>query len=603
MKRWLAYSNRAVALLAVALTGFICWQSLTYDIHTQIPLFEELQSHTHAYQYHLVQTLSALVLEDWETALRSKKQADAHARQIETLFALLQKGGVFKTTHSEFTIPPLHSTQAREQLGRACEVWKALQRFAVRALQADVETLGKNLFLNEMNQLGQNLNRLILQSAEFERAQHARETQRFVRASWASLFLLALVLMLLWNTIRMHRQSEVLRIAAEQLAQAKSEFLAKMSHEIRTPLNGVIATADLLSATEMTAEQRDLLNTLTLSARTLLGLINDILDFSKIEAGKMVLEALPLTPAVLAEEVVSIMGPSARKKGLILRTELAPDLPVRVLGDPHRLQQILLNFVSNAIKFTSEGEIALRIRRVEGWTPTQDHTWLRFEVQDTGIGIPPDKQESIFDSFTQADNSTTRRYGGTGLGLAICKRLVELMQGRIGVVSQPGQGSCFWFEVPLPIAHGTAEDMTPETGLSTADSGTLEGLKVLLVEDNGVNQKVAVRMLQKLGCEVVVAGDGQQALEVLERDSFDVVLMDVQMPVMDGLTATRLLRTREQGTGRHQIVIALTANAMRSDREQCFEAGMDDYLSKPLTLEALRMVLMRWAARSERKAA
>lgn len=601
MRRWVIYANRAVALLAVGLTGFICWHSLTYDLHTQTPLFEELQSHTHAYQYHLLQALSALILEDWETALRAKKQADSHARQIESLFALLQKGGVFKTNHSEVAIPPLHAPQAREQLRRAGEAWQALQRFAMRSLRADVETLSANPFLSEMNQLGQNLNRLILEAAEAERAQHAQATKRFVWASWASLVLLALVLVLLWNTMRMHRQSEALRHAAEQLAQARSEFLAKMSHEIRTPLNGVIATADLLATTEMTAEQRDLLNTLTLSAKTLLELINDILDFSKIEAGKMVLETLPLTPAVLAEEVVSIMGPAARRKGLTLRTELKAELPVRVLGDPHRLRQILLNFVGNAIKFTEQGEIVVQVRRVESQTPAQNHVWLRFEVQDTGIGIPPDKQTSIFDSFTQADNSITRRYGGTGLGLTICKRLVELMGGRIGVVSQPGEGSCFWFEVSVPIVHGGEE--IPQASASASEPTSLEGLRVLLVEDNSVNQKVAVRMLQKLGCEITVAENGQQALEILARDSFDVVLMDVQMPLMDGLTATRLLRAREQGTGKRQVVIALTANATQSDREQCFEAGMDDYLSKPLTLEALRAVLMRWAPSGADRAA
>lgn len=594
MKRWLPHANRAVALLAVGLTGFLCWHSLTYDLHTQVSLFEELQGHTHAYQYHLLQTLSALILEDWETALRAKKQADAHARQVETLFVLLQKGSVFKTNHSVVAIPQLPAPQAREHIRRAEEAWHALQRFAVRSLRADVETLSANPFLSEMNQLGQTLNQQLLKAAEMERAHHAQETSRFVWASWASVLLLALVLVLLGNTMRMHRQSEAMRQAAEQLAQAKSEFLAKMSHEIRTPLNGVIATADLLATTEMTAEQRDLLNTLTLSAKTLLELINDILDFSKIEAGKMVLETLPLSPAVLAEEVVSIMGPAARRKGLTLRTELEAELPTRVLGDPYRLRQILLNFVGNAIKFTEQGEIVVRVRRVESQTPVQTHAWLRFEVQDTGIGVPPDKQTNIFDSFTQADNSTTRQYGGTGLGLAICKRLVELMGGRIGVISQPGAGSCFWFEVSLPIVGGNDADAS-ETSTSAQESVSLEGLQVLLVEDNSVNQKVAVRMLQKLGCEVTVAENGQQALERLARDSFDVVLMDMQMPVMDGLTATRLLRAREQGAGKRQVVIALTANAMQSDRERCFEAGMDDYLSKPLTLEALRAVLMRWA--------
>jgi signal transduction histidine kinase/ActR/RegA family two-component response regulator len=389
---------------------------------------------------------------------------------------------------------------------------------------------------------------------------------------------------------------------AHKLAQAKSEFLAKMSHEIRTPLNGVIATADLMAATQLNDEQHELLDTLRLSAKTLLGIINDILDFSKIEAGRMVLETLPFTPTVLVEEVVSIMAPAAHSKGLTVRTELSSSLPHSVAGDPLRLRQILLNFVGNAIKFTACGEVvirAMRLKKGEGQS-----AWLRFEVQDTGVGIPPEKQAGIFDAFTQADSSVTRQYGGTGLGLAICKRLVELMGGQIGVYSQPGQGSCFWFEVPLPVIQENApEETTAQPSGSALNSHELDGVRVLLVEDNPVNQKVAIRMLQKLGCVVELAENGQQALEKLERASYDIVLMDMQMPVMDGLTATRLLRQREQQTGHHQVVIALTANAMQTDRELCLDAGMDDYLSKPLTLDALQVMLLRWVAQHKQRAA
>jgi CheY-like chemotaxis protein len=267
-----------------------------------------------------------------------------------------------------------------------------------------------------------------------------------------------------------------------------------------------------------------------------------------------------------------------------------------------RLRQILLNFVGNAIKFTARGEVvirAMRLKKGEGQS-----AWLRFEVQDTGVGIPPEKQAGIFDAFTQADSSVTRQYGGTGLGLAICKRLVELMGGQIGVYSQPGQGSCFWFEVPLPVIQENApEETTAQPSGSTLNSHELDGVRVLLVEDNPVNQKVAIRMLQKLGCVVELAENGQQALEKLERASYDIVLMDMQMPVMDGLTATRLLRQREQQTGHHQVVIALTANAMQTDRELCLDAGMDDYLSKPLTLDALQVMLLRWVAQHKQRAA
>jgi CheY-like chemotaxis protein len=305
---------------------------------------------------------------------------------------------------------------------------------------------------------------------------------------------------------------------------------------------------------------------------------------------------------VLVEEVVSIMAPAAHSKGLTVRTELSSSLPHSVAGDPLRLRQILLNFVGNAIKFTARGEVvirAMRLKKGEGQS-----AWLRFEVQDTGVGIPPEKQAGIFDAFTQADSSVTRQYGGTGLGLAICKRLVELMGGQIGVYSQPGQGSCFWFEVPLPVIQENApEETTAQPSGSTLNSHELDGVRVLLVEDNPVNQKVAIRMLQKLGCVVELAENGQQALEKLERASYDIVLMDMQMPVMDGLTATRLLRQREQQTGHHQVVIALTANAMQTDRELCLDAGMDDYLSKPLTLDALQVMLLRWVAQHKQRAA
>jgi signal transduction histidine kinase/ActR/RegA family two-component response regulator len=614
-------------------------------------------------------------------------------------------------------VAPLKSAEAQKRLKDAYAAWLEVKRFAVRTLRADTQTLSSNTFLYELSLLEQKLSRLLSQAVQAESAFATRQNQRFIWLSWASLGLLALVALLLQNTLRMHRQSEAMRLAAERrltisqllsqlkplqerlnnalaylcrahqtsiasislsaecadepltlrvgddtgvahaegeeflirvqaqsvgvlrvrfvksptpelreeieaivsmiglvvlqesaqrqahkLAQAKSEFLAKMSHEIRTPLNGVIAAADLMAATQLNDEQHELLDTLRLSAKTLLGIINDILDFSKIEAGRMVLETLPFTPTVLVEEVVSIMAPAAHSKGLTVRTELSSSLPHSVAGDPLRLRQILLNFVGNAIKFTACGEVvirAMRLKKGEGQS-----AWLRFEVQDTGVGIPPEKQAGIFDAFTQADSSVTRQYGGTGLGLAICKRLVELMGGQIGVYSQPGQGSCFWFEVPLPVIQENApEETTAQPSGSALNSHELDGVRVLLVEDNPVNQKVAIRMLQKLGCVVELAENGQQALEKLERASYDIVLMDMQMPVMDGLTATRLLRQREQQTGHHQVVIALTANAMQTDRELCLEAGMDDYLSKPLTLDALQVMLLRWVAQHKQRAA
>ena len=716
MKQRFSGVNRIIALAAIVLAGFVCWQTLTYETPRQTELLQALQTNVRAYEYHTLETLSALLLEDWTACLQAKDEADAHAEHAEQLFALLQRGGWVKGSITE-PVAPLKSAEAQKRLKDAYAAWLEVKRFAVRTLRADTQTLSSNTFLHELSLLEQKLSRLLSQAVQAESAFAARQNQRFIWLSWASLGLLALVALLLQNTLRMHRQSEAMRLAAERrltisqllsqlkplqerlnnalaylcrahqtsiasislsaecadepltlrvgddtgvahaegeeflirvqaqsvgvlrvrfvksptpelreeieaivsmiglvilqesaqrqahkLAQAKSEFLAKMSHEIRTPLNGVIAAADLMAATQLNDEQHELLDTLRLSAKTLLGIINDILDFSKIEAGRMVLETLPFTPTVLVEEVVSIMAPAAHSKGLTVRTELSSSLPHSVAGDPLRLRQILLNFVGNAIKFTARGEVvirAMRLKKGEGQS-----AWLRFEVQDTGVGIPPEKQAGIFDAFTQADSSVTRQYGGTGLGLAICKRLVELMGGQIGVYSQPGHGSCFWFEVPLPVIQENApEETTAQPSGSALNSHELDGVRVLLVEDNPVNQKVAIRMLQKLGCVVELAENGQQALEKLERASYDIVLMDMQMPVMDGLTATRLLRQREQQTGHHQVVIALTANAMQTDRELCLEAGMDDYLSKPLTLDALQVMLLRWVAQHKQRAA
>jgi signal transduction histidine kinase/ActR/RegA family two-component response regulator len=716
MKQRFSGVNRIIALAAVVLAGFVCWQTLTYETPRQTELLQALQTNVRAYEYHTLETLSALLLEDWTACLQAKDEADAHAEHAEQLFALLQRGGWVKGSITE-PVAPLKSAEAQKRLKDAYAAWLEIKRFAVRTLRADTQTLSSNTFLHELSLLEQKHSRLLSQAVQAESAFATRQNQRFIWLSWASLGLLALVALLLQNTLRMHRQSEAMRLAAERrltisqllsqlkplqerlnnalaylcrahqtsiasislsaecadepltlrvgddtgvahsegeeflirvqaqsvgvlrvrfvksptpelreeieaivsmiglvvlqeaaqrqahkLAQAKSEFLAKMSHEIRTPLNGVIATADLMAATQLNDEQHELLDTLRLSAKTLLGIINDILDFSKIEAGRMVLETLPFTPTVLVEEVVSIMAPAAHSKGLTVRTELSSSLPHSVAGDPLRLRQILLNFVGNAIKFTACGEVvirAMRLKKGEGQS-----AWLRFEVQDTGVGIPPEKQAGIFDAFTQADSSVTRQYGGTGLGLAICKRLVELMGGQIGVYSQPGQGSCFWFEVPLPVIQENApEETTAQPSGSALNSHELDGVRVLLVEDNPVNQKVAIRMLQKLGCVVELAENGQQALEKLERASYDIVLMDMQMPVMDGLTATRLLRQREQQTGHHQVVIALTANAMQTDRELCLDAGMDDYLSKPLTLDALQVMLLRWVAQHKQRAA
>ncbi len=519
--------------------------------------------------------------------------------------------------------------------------------------------------------------------------------------------------------------------AAERASSAKSEFLARMSHEIRTPMNGVMGMSELLQATELTPRQRHLSQTISHSAGALLQIINDILDFSKVEAGKLELECIEFGLRETVEQAIEICASRAHAKGLELACDVELDVPAKVRSDPMRLRQILINLVGNAIKFTDAGEVIARVKVVG------DDNLLRFEVIDTGIGISAEAQADIFNAFSQADSFTTRKYGGTGLGLAICRELATLMGGRIGVDSEVGKGSVFWFEVRLePIVEATptftrlprmrlvglralivddnasnrkilckhleswgvevvpakssaealavlrtaggrairlcaagrsdartwtasrwrstsvkirawrpcASSCSPSAtttratptsvqlfaailtkplrrsqllncvtrAMTAAPDSALEDTairavptaaartfvpKILLVEDNPVNREVAVGMLESLGCTAHAAENGWQALQAMNNDAFDAVLMDCQMPVMDGLTATAELRRREQNSGGARLpVIALTANTMEGDRERCLAAGMDDFLSKPFTQQQLAALLKRWLA-------
>jgi signal transduction histidine kinase len=363
--------------------------------------------------------------------------------------------------------------------------------------------------------------------------------------------------------------------AMQEALRAKNEFLAVVSHEIRTPMNGVLGTAQLLQMTEMTEEQCRYVEAIQSSGETLLALINDILDLSKLDSGKVYLDTRPLHLRALVKEVVELLRAQAQKKDLYLDTEIAADVPEWMMGDLHRIKQILTNLVGNAIKFTQHGGVRVAMHM------QQNAQVLVCQVHDTGIGIPPDRVEHLFEKFSQVDSSITRRQGGTGLGLAICKKLVEGMGGVIGVESKRHQGSIFTFRIPCTAAEPTLERrLLADVALKTA-----AGLRVLLVEDNAVNQMLALGMLQKLGCQADLAENGQEALEKVGA-GYDLVLMDMQMPRMDGLTATRAIRQMQLA---HQpYIVALTANAMESDRQLCLAAGMNDFLAKPFKAAELQ---------------
>ncbi len=380
--------------------------------------------------------------------------------------------------------------------------------------------------------------------------------------------------------------------AAEAASRTKSEFLANMSHEIRTPMNGVIGMAQLLRFTPLTAEQREYLDNIELSGNNLLTLINDILDLSKIEAGKLDLETAVFSLRRTVQEVVANQYSRITQKRLELNIQLADEVPDELIGDALRLKQILFNLLGNAIKFTEEGRIGISVTMADA----QDHrTMVRLEITDTGIGMAPPVMERIFGYFEQADSSSTRKYGGSGLGLAICRRLTELMGGRIWAKSVEGAGSTFTVELPFLVPHHAPQQQADET-TGMPGAALSQQLHLLIAEDNPLNASTLQKILDRLGHRSLVVKDGRQALERWRQAAWSCILMDIQMPVMDGRVATATIRQQEQSVGGHIPIIAVTAYAMQGDRERLLAEGFDGYLSKPLDINELRDELARLTA-------
>jgi len=388
---------------------------------------------------------------------------------------------------------------------------------------------------------------------------------------------------------------------AEAASEAKSEFLANMSHEVRTPMNAVIGLTQLLRREELTPEARHLADNIATSAEALLRVMDDILDFSRIEAGKLEIEQTPCQLWDLLEGARNLFAPEAGKKDLDLRLEIHPEVPAWVEGDPARLRQVLVNLLDNALKFTPEGEVELRAAPIADGGPEAARgieqgegagRRICFTVRDTGPGIAPEHQEKIFSPFTQVDSSASRRFGGTGLGLAISRRIVTLMGGELLLSSAPGQGSTFSFSLPLDPIRPPSPDAGPPVRRAAAVDGARPP-RILLAEDEPISQMIARVMLEQLGYEVEVAGDGSEVLAALAAGSYELLLLDCQMPELDGYETARQIRLGEGGN-EHLPIVALTAHAMKGDREKCLAAGMDDYLSKPFQEADLAAMLERW---------
>lgn len=397
--------------------------------------------------------------------------------------------------------------------------------------------------------------------------------------------------------LRAKEKVELMAKKAEDASLAKSAFLAMMSHEIRTPLNGVLGMTGLLSETPLTSEQREYAHVIRVSGEALLTVINDILDFSKVESGKLEFENSNFQIKNLIDEAIGIVNLQANAKGDTLKTQLDPNVPLWVSGDPSRIRQVLINLLMNAVKFTEFGSIELNVKLIQKDEASQQ-IMLLFSVIDTGIGMDQNVRDKLFQPFSQGDASTSRKYGGTGLGLAISKRLVELMHGEIGVESHVGQGSKFWFKLPLKEAQPENENDDIEEQQNTQRLQQKQSARILLVDDVATNVQVGLRILNRLGYHADAVGNGFEAVQAIRFVPYDLILMDCQMPEMDGYEATKSIRKMKNHKINRVPIIAMTAHALKGDKEKCLAAGMDDYISKPIDLKEIEIKIEKWLGKS-----